>query len=39
VRPDGKTLIGQPALDLKRLWTIADIRRLKYAIKDRMQAS
>ena len=34
VRPDGKTLIGQPALDLERLWTIEDIRRLKYAIKD-----
>lgn len=34
VRPDGKTLIGQPALDLERLWTIEDIRRLTYAIKD-----
>jgi hypothetical protein len=34
VRPDGKTLIRQPPLDLERLWTIEDIRRLKYAIKD-----
>ena len=34
LRPDGKTPIGQPALDLERLWTIEDIRRLKYAIKD-----
>jgi 1,2-phenylacetyl-CoA epoxidase catalytic subunit len=39
VRPDGKTLIGQPVLDLERLWTIEDIRRLKYEIKDPMQAS
>ena len=39
VRPDGKTLIGQPALDIERLWTIEDIRRLKYEIKDPMQAT
>ncbi len=38
LRPDGKTLIGQPTLDLTRLWTIDDIRRLKYEIKDPMQA-
>ena len=38
VRPDGKTLIGQPTLDLTRLWTIDDIRGLKYEIKDPMQA-
>lgn len=37
VRPDGATLIGQPALDLERLWTIEDIRRLKYEIKDPMK--
>lgn len=34
VRPDGKTLIGQPMLDLDRLWTIDDIRALKYEVKD-----
>jgi len=39
VRPDGKTLIGQPVLDLERLWTIEDIRRLKYEIRDPMKAS
>jgi methane monooxygenase component A alpha chain/propane monooxygenase large subunit len=38
VRPDEKTLIGQPTLDLERLWTIDDIRRLKYEIKDPMKA-
>jgi hypothetical protein len=34
IRPDGRTLIGQPALDLDRLWTIDDIRKLKYEVKD-----
>ena len=34
VRPDGKTLIGQPALDLDRLWTIGDIRAIGYEVKD-----
>jgi len=34
VRPDGKTLIGQPALDLDRLWTIDDIRAIGYEVKD-----
>jgi methane monooxygenase component A alpha chain/propane monooxygenase large subunit len=34
IRPDGQTLIGQPALNLKRMWTIDDIRKLKYEVKD-----
>jgi methane monooxygenase component A alpha chain/propane monooxygenase large subunit len=34
VRPDGKTLIGQPALDLDRLWTIDDIRTIGFEVKD-----
>jgi methane monooxygenase component A alpha chain/propane monooxygenase large subunit len=34
IRPDGKTLIGQPTLDLERLWTIDDIRNIGYEIKD-----
>jgi Methane/Phenol/Toluene Hydroxylase len=34
VRPDGKTLIGQPVLDLDRLWTIDDIRAIGYEVKD-----
>lgn len=38
VRPDGKTLMGQPTLDLERLWTIDDIRRLKYEVRDPLQA-
>jgi hypothetical protein len=34
VRPDGKTLMGQPHLNAERMWTIDDIRRLEYEIKD-----
>ena len=34
MRPDGKTLIGQPALDLDRLWTIDDIRAIGFEVKD-----
>lgn len=34
VRPDGKTLIGQSALDLDRLWTIDDIRAIGFEVKD-----
>lgn len=34
VRPDGKTLMGQPALDLPRLWTLDDIRAIGYEVKD-----
>lgn len=37
LRPDGKTLIGQPLLDLERMWTIDDIRRIGYEIKDPLQ--
>jgi len=39
VRPDGQTLIGQPLLEMERLWTIDDIRRLGYEIKDPMQTA
>jgi methane monooxygenase component A alpha chain/propane monooxygenase large subunit len=39
VRPDGKTLIGQPSIDPEqRLWTIDDIRKVGYEIKDPMRA-
>ena len=34
VRPDGKTLIAQPHLNLEHMWTIDDIRRLHYEIKN-----
>jgi len=34
LRADGKTLIGQPHLKEDRMWTIDDIRALKYEIKD-----
>lgn len=36
IRPDGKTLMGQPTLDLERLWTIDDIRKIGYEIKGPM---
>ncbi|MDQ2959430.1 MAG: methane monooxygenase [Candidatus Dormibacteraeota bacterium] len=38
VREDGKTLIGQPSLDVKRMWTIDDIRRLNFEVKDPLQS-
>ncbi|MGE0680418.1 MAG: aromatic/alkene/methane monooxygenase hydroxylase/oxygenase subunit alpha [Candidatus Binatia bacterium] len=34
IRPDGKTLIAQPHLNSDKMWTIDDIRRLKFEIKD-----
>lgn len=34
IRPDGKTLIGQPLLKMDRYWTIDDIRRLGYEVKN-----
>src|SRR5262249_25023697 len=34
VRPDGKTLIGQPSIAQRRLWTLDDIRQLRYEVKD-----
>lgn len=37
IRPDGKTLIGQPLLEMERLWTIDDIRALQYEVKDPLQ--
>ena len=38
VRPDGRTPIGQPALDLDRLWTVDDIRAVGYEVKDPLAA-
>lgn len=38
IRPDGKTLIGQPSLDQSKMWTIDDIEKLGITIKDPMQA-
>jgi 1,2-phenylacetyl-CoA epoxidase catalytic subunit len=34
LRPDGKTLIAQPLLEMSRPWTIDDIRRVGYEIKN-----
>lgn len=34
VRPDGVTLMGQPSVSLERLWTIDDIRRIGFEVKD-----
>ena len=34
-----KHLIGQPLLEMERMWTIDDIRRLDYEVKDPLQAS
>jgi len=39
VREDGKTLVGQPSIDLKRRWTVDDIRRLHYEVKDPLRAA
>ena len=33
VREDGKTLIAQPTLASKRIWTLDDIRRCDYVVK------
>jgi methane monooxygenase component A alpha chain/propane monooxygenase large subunit len=38
VREDGKTLVGQPGIDLERMWTVDDIRRLGYEVKDPLSA-
>jgi methane monooxygenase component A alpha chain/propane monooxygenase large subunit len=37
VRPDGKTLIGQPLIQQERLWTIDDIRKIRYEVRDPLQ--
>jgi hypothetical protein len=34
LRADGKTLIAQPSLDAERMWTIDDIRALRYEIRN-----
>lgn len=33
VREDGKTLIAQPTLDAKRMWTLEDVRRCDYVVQ------
>jgi hypothetical protein len=33
LRDDGKTLLGQPHLNLERMWTIDDIRRIGWVMK------
>lgn len=38
LRADGKTLIGQPLLNMDRMWTIDDIRRIGYEVRDPMQS-
>lgn len=37
IRPDGKTLVGQPSLDPKKMWTIDDIEKLNLEIRDPLQ--
>lgn len=39
VREDGKTLVGQPGIGLERMWTVDDIRRLRYEVKDPLRAA
>ena len=34
IRPDGKTLMAQPSLNRSRMWTIDDIERVGYEIKN-----
>jgi YHS domain-containing protein len=34
LRADGKTLIAQPWLDQDRMWTIDDIKAVRYEIRD-----
>jgi hypothetical protein len=34
LRPDGNTLIAQPHLNLDQLWTIGDICRLNFEIRN-----
>ena len=34
VRTDGKTLMAQPHLGSERMWTIEDIRKLDYVVRD-----
>jgi YHS domain-containing protein len=34
VREDGKTLMAQPLLELRRMWTLDDIRRCHYEVKS-----
>jgi methane monooxygenase component A alpha chain/propane monooxygenase large subunit len=40
VRPDGKTLVGQPTIDPdQRPWTISDIRKIGYEVKNPLHVS
>lgn len=38
VRADGKTLLAQPSLDWEKMWTVDDIRKWEYEIKDPMRS-
>ena len=39
LRPDGKTLMAQPSLNRERMWTIEDIERLGYEIKNPLRTA
>jgi methane monooxygenase component A alpha chain/propane monooxygenase large subunit len=39
LRNDGKTLIGQPHLNMEKMWTIDDIRRIGWEIKYPLASS
>lgn len=39
LRLDGKTLVGQPSLDPRKMWTIEDIEKMNVTIKDPLQAN
>ncbi|MGH7965020.1 MAG: methane monooxygenase, partial [Candidatus Binatia bacterium] len=38
LREDGKTLIAQPVLNPKRMWTLDDIRRCQYEVVSPLRA-
>lgn len=38
VRQDGKTLLAQPTLSTKRMWTVDDIRRVGYTVRNPLAA-
>lgn len=38
IRPDGKTLVGQPSLDPTKMWTIDDIEKLGISFQDPLQS-
>jgi hypothetical protein len=36
IRPDGKTLVAQPTLDMKRMWTVDDLKACDYIVRSPM---